>query len=76
MILCNTDAGLDVEKSYINKLHKHLVDGYVLTTAFDSSIRVAELYEVGRPLVIMVRGVENSMNLDYVVVNNFKSHTI
>lgn len=72
VVLCNTDEDVEVEKSYINKLQKRWIDGFIVCSMLPGSDHIRALREEGFPLVLVNRCDKNE-NLDAVVVDNYQA---
>ena len=70
VVLCNTDEDIAREKFYIEHLRRHLVDGFIFSTARKGHEHLLKLKEYGIPFVFLIRNMGNGV--DSVVVDNFK----
>ncbi len=70
VILCNTEDNLDIEKKYIDKMNKRLVDGFIIATAVDGSDHILSMRDEGVPVVLLIRHMGDSV--DAVILDNFK----
>lgn len=68
VILCNTDENIDVEKTYIQKMHNQWVDGFLVATMMPCSDHIRKLHDEGFPVVLTSRSYDTS--IDAVVIDN------
>lgn len=71
VVVCNTEGNPRIEASYIDKLKKRFVDGFVCTTTTYHSHHIQSLKEEGIPVVLAVRMIGHSV--DAVVLDYFKA---
>lgn len=69
VILCNTDDNLDIEKKYLDKMKKRLVDGFIFATAVDGSKHILDMRDEGIPVVLLIRHMGDKV--DAVILDNF-----
>lgn len=72
IILCNTNYIEEEEKKYIDILIRNRVSGIILATATRNDKNVRYLLEIGYPLVLIAREVENT-EANLVSVDNYQS---
>jgi LacI family transcriptional regulator len=70
VILCNTENNLDIEKKYLDKMKKRLVDGFIVATAEADSRHILNMKDEEIPVVLLVRHLEDKV--DAVILDNFK----
>lgn len=70
IVLCNTDEEIGREKSYIEHLRRHLVDGFIFSTARKDHEHLLNLREIDIPFVFLIRNVGSEV--DSVEIDNFR----
>ncbi len=71
VILCNTDNDGAIEKKYLDKMEKRLIDGVIVASATqESTPYLLELKQRGIPVVLVVRHIDAP--LDAVILDNRK----
>ncbi len=71
VILCNTDEDSQIEKYYINKLSKNLVDGFIICSMLKESDHIRQLEKDGFPVVLVSRYYGDAINS--VVIDNYQA---
>lgn len=72
VVLCNTDEDVEIEKSYINKLKKRWIDGFIVCSMMPGSDHIRVLRDEGFPLVVVSRCSKED-HLDAVIVDNYQA---
>jgi LacI family transcriptional regulator len=70
VILCNTENNLEIEKTYLEKMQKRLVDGFIIATAREKSTHILDMEAEGVPVVLLIRHLGNAV--DAVILDNYK----